>query len=282
MRACIPLACCFACLPALAAPAATIELLPEASVRADQVLLGEVARVHANELALARRLVHLPIGRAPHARQPASVSREALAQWVRRQDGLAGAELAWGGAEAARVIRASLQVPGAQVAAAAVEALRTWLGAAGPGADIQVRAWPRDLEFQSGEVRLAPRPPGHAAVRSRMVVWVDVWSGATLARSVPVTLEIGEAASLPALAGAPLEAPLAAAAEVAPIGRQPAAVLRGEWATLRSTAGVVTLESRVEVLQDGLPGQRVRVRQPGATGVVFARVLGPAQLELAP
>jgi flagella basal body P-ring formation protein FlgA len=59
-------------------------------------------------------------------------------------------------------------------------------------------------------------------------------------------------------------------------------VARGEWATLRSGAGAVTLESRVEVLQDGQAGQRVRVRAAGATGIVFARVLGPAQLELVP
>ena len=42
------------------------------------------------------------------------------------------------------------------------------------------------------------------------------------------------------------------------------------------------LESRVEVLQDGHPGQRVRVRQPGGAGLVMARVVGRGELELAP
>jgi flagella basal body P-ring formation protein FlgA len=63
---------------------------------------------------------------------------------------------------------------------------------------------------------------------------------------------------------------------------EPRVVARGDWATLHSAAGAVTLESRVEVLQDGRPGQRVRVRQQGATGPVFARVLGAGQLELVP
>jgi flagella basal body P-ring formation protein FlgA len=58
-------------------------------------------------------------------------------------------------------------------------------------------------------------------------------------------------------------------------------VARGEWALLRALAGAVRLESRVEVLQDGRLGDKVRVRTPGAMGTVFATVVGPHQLELA-
>jgi flagella basal body P-ring formation protein FlgA len=43
----------------------------------------------------------------------------------------------------------------------------------------------------------------------------------------------------------------------------------------------VRLESRVEVLQDGRVGDRIRVRTPGAMGTVFATVVAPHQLELA-
>jgi flagella basal body P-ring formation protein FlgA len=60
------------------------------------------------------------------------------------------------------------------------------------------------------------------------------------------------------------------------------AVARGEWASLRSISGAVVLESRVEVLQDGRPGERVRVRQQGATGIVFARAVERGVLELTP
>lgn len=70
------------------------------------------------------------------------------------------------------------------------------------------------------------------------------------------------------------------AASAAP--REPLAVSRGDWAVLRSGEGVVSLESRVEVLQDGRPGQKVRVRQHGADGPILARVVGRGLLELAP
>ena len=60
------------------------------------------------------------------------------------------------------------------------------------------------------------------------------------------------------------------------------AVARGEWAVLRAVEGSITLESRVEVLQDGRTGERIRVRAQGVTGPLFARVVGPGRLELTP
>ncbi|HEX7639621.1 MAG TPA: flagella basal body P-ring formation protein FlgA [Burkholderiaceae bacterium] len=59
-----------------------------------------------------------------------------------------------------------------------------------------------------------------------------------------------------------------------------AGVLRGSLATLHSTSGAIRLESRVEVLQDGVVGQDVRVRLPGASESVQARVTGPGQVEV--
>ncbi|HSW16101.1 MAG TPA: flagella basal body P-ring formation protein FlgA [Ramlibacter sp.] len=64
--------------------------------------------------------------------------------------------------------------------------------------------------------------------------------------------------------------------------RAPLAVERGQWAQLRSGAGTVLVETRVEVLQDGRTGDRVRVRQPLAPSSMLARVVGPGQLEVAP
>lgn len=60
------------------------------------------------------------------------------------------------------------------------------------------------------------------------------------------------------------------------------AVVRGEWASLVTRHGPLSLESRVEVLQDGQPGQIVRARPANATGVLSARVVGRGQLELQP
>lgn len=58
------------------------------------------------------------------------------------------------------------------------------------------------------------------------------------------------------------------------------AVSRGEWASLTSKNGLVTLESRVEVLQDGQVGQTVRVKPFNASSAVLARVSGVGHLEL--
>ena len=81
----------------------------------------------------------------------------------------------------------------------------------------------------------------------------------------------------------PLRAATAPRAGIAQIStREPAlGVARGEFASLRALAGAVRLESRVEVLQDGRVGDRIRVRTPGAMGTVFATVVAPHQLELA-
>ena len=59
-------------------------------------------------------------------------------------------------------------------------------------------------------------------------------------------------------------------------------ISRGEWANLTAQYGLVALESRVEVLQDGYVGQMVRVKQANASSPIFARVAGPGHLEMQP
>ncbi|MDN8618006.1 flagellar basal body P-ring formation chaperone FlgA [Variovorax ginsengisoli] len=60
------------------------------------------------------------------------------------------------------------------------------------------------------------------------------------------------------------------------------AVARGHWAALLARSGDVSIESRVEVLQDGRPGDVVRVKVPGSSGEVLARVTGRGQVEVQP
>jgi flagella basal body P-ring formation protein FlgA len=265
-----------ACSVAYAAPRVRIELLAQAQVGSDAVSLGQLAHLHTSELPLMRQLVDLPIGRAPRDGQPAFVQREALARWVQRETGLGPDDLAWQGSEAARVMRVTRQVKGSELAAAATEALRGWLVQQGVGGDVHAARLPRDIDVPAGDVQLRARPLDAAPLRSRRLVWVEVWAEGRFVRAVPVPL--GLDATL--LAGAPLSQSPAAT----PSARVQGQVLveRGAWATLRSTDGVVSLESKVAVLQDGRAGEQVRVRAPGGGGIVFARVVGPAQLELAP
>jgi flagella basal body P-ring formation protein FlgA len=276
--ACITAAVALACAGVLAAPRASIELLPEVEVSGEEVVLGQVARLHSPELGLIRELVQLPIGRVPRNGEPAFVQRGALAERVQRAVGLAAADLAWHGSEVARVTQATRELKGSELAHAATEALRECLARHGIAGALRVARWPRDFAIPAGEVQLRARSLDTATPRRRMVVWVDVWSEGVFLRTVPVAMEVE--GSLPSQARD--SAVSAVPSAVSPPAPSPLLVERGGWATLRSSDGAVALESRVAVLQDGRAGDHVRVRAPGGGGIVFARVVGRAQLELAP
>lgn len=62
--------------------------------------------------------------------------------------------------------------------------------------------------------------------------------------------------------------------------RPASAVSRGDRVTLIAQSGLVSLESKVEVLQAGEIGQVVRVRASNGTAPVLAKVVAPGQLEL--
>jgi flagella basal body P-ring formation protein FlgA len=268
-----------------AAPRTTIELLPQALVAGDTVTLGDLAHLRSTDLDLMRKLVRLPVGRAPQAGQAAVVQQPALAAWIQRQPGLSQEQLQWTGALETRVRGTQRRLAGEEIGNAAVDALRPWLASRGVAGHVQLAATPRDLDIPGGEVRLQVRPMEQVQLRSRSVAWVDVWAGGAFVRTVPVTLEFANAALLAAethTRDLPLLEHVGDMRQTARDGDVPPAVARGEWASLRSVSGAIALESRVEVLQDGQPGQRVRVRQQGATGIVFARVIGRGQLELAP
>lgn len=271
---------------ASATPRATIDLLPQAEIQGDTVVLGQVARLHSGDLDLMRRLVHLPLGRAPRPGEVALLPQEGLRLWIRRQTGLTGAEVDLHGSPEARVLAAARRVKGEAIGQAAVAAWRRWAGANPAGAgDVQVRVPVRDVDVAGGAVRLEPRPIEHGAARTQAVVWVEIWSGDAIVRTVPVSLRV-PASAVDGGSAAGADTPLLHAAAGRPSGsRGPAEVLgvvRGEWATLRSVAGPIVLEMAVEVLQDGRAGDKVRVRQRGTGGPVLARVVGPGQVELVP
>lgn len=271
--------------PLFAAPGASIELRAEVQVPGGTVTLGHLARLQSPDLSLMRALVDLPVGPAPPLGQTSRVTRDALVSWLQAQGPLAGAVLTWSGAPESRLVRQGVQVEGSAIAEAALGELRRWMTAAGIAGDAMVATTPRDVHVAAPGIRLQARPPQAAHLRRRTIVWVDLWSEASRLRTVPVTLDVQvDAWLLQAGAGRlnlparPVRAPATSGIAAA----EPLAVERGAWAALRSVTGAVVLESRVQVLQDGRTGERVRVRQQGATGIVFARVVERGVLELAP
>ena len=162
--------------------------------------------------------------------------------------------------------------------------------------------------------------PNAALLARHMSVWVDVWVDDRFIRTVPVSFEVSayergyvmdlaEAAgsslsqvhmqpkevdltALPSkavltslkpetVANLRLRRPMAAGETVTrdSVESRPA-VVRGDWATLHAVAGAVNLESRVEVLEDGLTGQLVHVKLPNATSPMLARVVGERIVEV--
>lgn len=67
----------------------------------------------------------------------------------------------------------------------------------------------------------------------------------------------------------------------APSG-QPAAVHKGDWAVLRSRAGAIEIEDRVEILQDGAAGDVVLVRGSASSASYSARVVARGTVEANP
>lgn len=262
MKAFLLVLATLATCPSLRAASVAIELRPEVRVGAGSVTLGDVARLSSTDLALMRLLVDLPVGRAPAAGEAAVLQRTALAGWLRRKAGLDDGQVLWSGAEVSRVSVVHRTVTGDAVAAAAGSALRSWLQEQGQATDVQVSLPPRDIDVPEGRLALRARPVAGTPLRHRMIVWVDVLVDERFVRGVPVAFQV-------ALQEARLLRPA-----------QPM-VQRGQWASVRSGAGAVVTEARVQVLQDGRAGDRVLVRQPGAMSNVAATVLAPGELEIA-
>jgi flagella basal body P-ring formation protein FlgA len=247
-------------------------------VAGESVSLGQVATLRTKDLGLMRKLVDLPVVRAPRLGEELSIDQPRLAEWIGRNAGVSRKQLEWLGAGETHITRKTTRLRGADIASAASRALGHARASGGFTSAATVTMQPADMDLPAGEVRLYARPVQQARLRDRTLVWVEVWAGTAFVRSVAVTFQASSITSAPPSAAPKPQPEAAAPSQPAP----PVAVMRGEWASMHTAAGAVALESRVEVLQDGRPGDKVRVRQTGATGIVFARVLSPGQLELAP
>ncbi|HYD51299.1 MAG TPA: flagella basal body P-ring formation protein FlgA [Gemmatimonadaceae bacterium] len=259
-----------------------IELRQATEVKGPQVLLGDVAVLTTLDLPLLERLMVLPVGPAPRTGTSARLERAALLRWIRARTGLRPEQIAWSGPDAA-VVRVALgRVSGEEIAGEAREALAHTIAALGLEAGIGEPLVPNDQDVPAGEVELRVRSVPRAAVLSgRPSVWVDVWVDGRFARTVPVRFEIAPGATAVAARTAPRvrTAPVPAPHSIV----EPSlAVTRGSTANLRSVTGRIAVESRVEVLEDGRPGEVVRVRLPGAEAPVLARVVAPRAVEVEP
>jgi len=298
--------------PALAAPRVSITLPPSAAVSGAAVTLGDVARIESETLPLIERLVALPLGRAPRMGDTAVLTRAQLADWLKTRAQLDPAQIAWRGADTVVVSPAVQEAAPEALIAEARRALAAWITPRATRFELSP-AEVRALRLPAGKLTLKARPiaPTDTA-RSRMQVWVEVWVDEQFIRVVPVAFMVeAHGMALVASADAQTGASIRAEPQEVPLARMPAlpvppqpqalrartpvkagqvigereaetapAVSRGQRVKLKSVAGAVSVESTVDVLQDGAPGQMVRVRLPAAAGVVSARVVAPGLVEM--
>ncbi|MDD4336424.1 MAG: flagella basal body P-ring formation protein FlgA [Firmicutes bacterium] len=224
----------------------TIELLPSACSAGPQILLGEIAVLHVEDEALREELHSVGVGSVP---LPGSSRKVNLGQvQVRmRARKIDPAKFVFAGASEVMVEAAARRIAAQDLEAAAINAVCASTGHALSPSNFRVARTdaPQGLLVPPGEVRLeaqvAPTGADMAFVRVRVRAMVDGME----ARSVLVWLEI--------------TAP--------PVVAQLGAV------TLVVEAGDVRISVPAVALQDGRPGQRIRVRNAVTGIVVQARVL---------
>jgi len=157
---------------------------------------------------------------------------------------------------------------------------------------VWVDAWVDDRFVRTTAVTFevnawAPLPVATESMRSGAQVDAVLLRGATESRDVDLTdirhgTPVSSSAELDA-GRQRLRRPLKSGEVLTNAHLEPTpAVVRGNWAHLQAGSGAVSVESRVEVLQDGRTGQLVRVKVPGSSGEVLARVTGPGQVEVQP
>jgi len=292
--------CASAISPWAASAAISIELRPRVTASQPQVRLGDIAYLRTPDLPSLRWLMALPIATAPRPDASIQLDRDAIAQRVEarfRASGPTTAAIEWSGAETTEVETPAQLLSGEDIVAAARTALTGWLSARGSRAQAQASSSTRDLVLPAGAARLEVRPiAATSGLSKRMQVWLDIWVDERFVRSAVVSFELGD--EVPLRTAGPARAPASAAADPvsskarggrlaatatapadSPAAWEPPAVARGDWATLEAGSGSVSVRRRVEIMQDGRPGQTVRVKMPGARGEMLARVAGPGLLE---
>lgn len=299
-----------------------VELRANVEVQSANLTLGDIAFVSSGDLALLRRALSVPLGRAPKPGATTVLDSVRLGYWIRSRLGLRPDQVVWDGADSSVLSATAQTLPGTRVVVAAQAALARHLSLASAERglqpvriELQPMGEPGEILVPVGSSDVVVRPLKHLRPSSRMLVWVDVLSNGVPVKAISVRFDVGVFARAPVAAGAMaagavldsedlqwrevdvagLTAPsvLIATDEKLRLRQAVAAgelitdkhvaalpaVSRGDMVRLVSQSRLVSLESKVEVLQDGRVGDLVRARPIHATGAVMARVVAPGHLE---
>jgi flagellar basal body P-ring formation protein FlgA len=307
-------------LPAICMAQIKIELRQQAQIAHSVVTLGDVANITTHSLSSMRELMALPLGSAPTADVPVSLERKELERWVAvRLRPSATDQIQWSGSDRVELKMILVDLSGDSILKAAREALLSWLKSRAERVEVMEVAQPRSMTLPQGVLTLRVRPlPDTLSPTKRMMVWVDILIDEQFVKSVPVSFQVhayraawvakkdlsgGSLINSLAVESRDLDVTQIKASEIwngdldvaslrlrhflragDPVSQNNVeivpAVARGERVMLRTHAGIVSLESQAEVLQDGVVGQMVKVKAPSSSGAVLVRVTGVGKVEM--
>lgn len=292
--------------PLCAAQSLVLELREEAQVGGVYFTVGDIARVQADDVALAERVRAQRVGRAPRIGQTLGVTQIEVGTRVARAFPQMRDELTWQGPRLVRVRGAGQTLLPEDYMPTAESFLNEWLGERYPGYALESLASRTPVSLPFGEVDVTARLPASAATRKRMSVWLDfsvegqhyrslpVWfaveasgpgfiAAANLAAGAAPTSDLVRSATVvitdncDSLADANqldgdhrLQRPvLAGQALCAENLEQLPAVARGAELLVTASSGPVVVSTVATALEDGEPGQIIDVRR-NRRGVRFA------------
>jgi flagella basal body P-ring formation protein FlgA len=289
---------------ASAASQLALELRGAVLLEHPRLTLGEVVLLPAGADAA---LAGLELGAAPRVGYVERLSREQIALLLARRAGIEPASIDWSGAASVALRTRSQAVAPEELAAAATQAVRAAFGGRFPDLAPTPAAAPATLELPLGEYRIMPRAPDSSRLAERIPVWLDVWIGGAVYRSVvvPVALRVprqvyvarrdmaagalagpedfeAREQNLAALAAMPAPAPGAPwrlrqrmrAGQVLDERQlaRPGLVFRGDAVRVVVRAGAIAIEAQAVALADAAPGERLAVRAAASREAITGRV----------
>lgn len=230
----------------------TIEFAGPAYTAGPQILLGDIARVHVLDDALRARLVQMEVGAAPIPGGTRKVNMGQV-QVRMRQQRIDPTSFSFQGPAEVSVTAVAERVTGSSIEQAAIEAVCADAGYVLEPDGVKVIRfdYSQGMTVPPGPVVLAASvvPPGADAAFVRANVKVIV-SGVAV-RTAPVWMEI----------------------------IAPPMVLRGSSVLLVAAGPGVHVTAPARALEDGRPGQRIRVKNIASGVEAVGRVVGPGTVQ---
>jgi flagella basal body P-ring formation protein FlgA len=294
-----------------------IYLRSQIQVDSAELRLADVVRLEGDP-EFVSLLSGISLGTLPWDGSPRRISREELRRWVEKSVP-ESASLSWLGNSEVQVRRRQTGVDRAQlIEVARKEALRA-LAPRFDGVTVEAAGNPMPTTVAAaGYTVRARRLAADETINARMVVWVELWKDAEMARAIPVALRVQAQARVLELtstvpAGASLtersvqvrernvvglDGAFWPAGEAFPALRAKRTlkagqvllrnqveavpdIERGDKVALRVRAGPVLIETSAQALNDGWLNRMVMVQPVSSAKPVQARVLAAGLVEVA-